>query len=355
MRRSGLCTLFALMLLAVSDGLSFGQAAPETPNDPAAVFAAAAPAYDFSDPSLKPWHLKASYQLYDDAGKQVTEQGTYEYWWASPTVYRSTWTRGASSHTDWHTSDGKHYYASTGPGLNFFEYQLQSRLLSPLPDAEDYAPEKTYFRREEVKFDDVKAPRIMIVPKMPQNGHITVIPLGLFPTYCFDPKIPVLIAETSFGGLSVDYRQIVRVQNRYLAKVIVEGEGTRRILSATVDEIEGLAPADPALVPPPGTKREQGGAVTVPLKVMQGKRIGGPMPIYPSDAKEARAEGTVTLKALIGKDGRIHNLKVTDVAFPSLVESAMWAVSQWTYTPYLLNGDPVDVETEIRVVYKLGQ
>jgi protein TonB len=147
----------------------------------------------------------------------------------------------------------------------------------------------------------------------------------------------------------------VRVQNRYLAKVIVEGEGTRRILSATVDEIEGLAPADPALVPPPGTKREQGGAVTVPLKVMQGKRIGGPMPIYPSDAKEARAEGTVTLKALIGKDGRIHNLKVTDVAFPSLVESAMWAVSQWTYTPYLLNGDPVDVETEIRVVYKLGQ
>ena len=79
------------------------------------------------------------------------------------------------------------------------------------------------------------------------------------------------------------------------------------------------------------------------------------MPVYPQDAKEARAEGKVVLQALIGRDGRIHNLKVVSAPYPSLVESALWAVSRWEYKPYLLNGDPVDVETQINVIYSLGR
>ena len=326
----------------------------ETPKDPAAVFAVAAPSYNFSDPTLKPWHLKATYQLYDDAGKQPTEQGTFEYWWISPTVHRSTWTRGSTTYTDWHASDGKHAWSKSGPGLNFFEVQLESRLLSPLPEPKDYDPATTYFKKEIVKFGETKVPCIMIVPKMPSHGQLPTIPLGLFPTYCFDPKIPVLAAETSFGGLAVQYGQVVRVQNRYLAKQVIEEEGPRRILSAAVVEIGGLDPTDPALVPPADAKRDTTGPVTIGAKVMQGQRIGGAMPIYPQDAKIAHAEGTVILHALIGRDGRIHNLKVLSAPFPSLVESAMWAVSHWEYKPYLLNGDPVEVETEIEVIYRLG-
>jgi TonB family protein len=333
---------------------SQGAPASELPKDPAAVFALAAPFYDFTDPALKPWHLKATYQLYDDTGKQPTEQGTYEYWWASPTVYRSTWTRGASTHTDWHTSDGKHAYLSTDGGLNYFEYRLQAELLSPLPKPKDYDPVTTYFDRETIKSGSVKVPCFMIVPKMPQHGQILTVPLGLFPTYCFDPKMPVLIAETSFGSLMVNYGDVVRFQNRYLSKHIGESEAGRKVLTATVEEIESLSPADPALVPPAEAKTDRVGTVTVGAAVMQGNRTGGPMPIYPADAKEAHAEGTVVLQALIGRDGRIHNLKVISAPFPSLVESAMWAVSRWEYKPYLLNGDPVDVETQITVIFKLG-
>lgn len=88
---------------------------PSLPKDPAEIFAAAEPLYDFSSPTLKPWHLKASYQLYDEKG-QPSAQGTYEYWWASPGTYRSTWKRPALEHTDWHV-DGKHYNSESGEAL----------------------------------------------------------------------------------------------------------------------------------------------------------------------------------------------------------------------------------------------
>jgi TonB family protein len=343
-------------LVCVATSIScHGQNSPDSqlPGNPREVLSLAAPFYNFSDPSLMPWHLKATYQLYDEAGMPAS-QGTYEYWWASPTVYRSTWVRGDSVHTDWHTSDGKHFYLSTGQGLEFFEFRLQSEILTPLPEPAEYDPAATYFDREVVNLGSAKVPCIMIVPKMPQNGQVLNIPLGMFPTYCFDPKLPVLIMKTSFGALTVSYGQVERIQNRYLPKVIDEYEAKRRILEMTVDTIQGLKPDDPALIPAPDAKTTSVAPVAVGAGVMAGHRIGGPMPVYPQDAKDARAQGTVVLKALIGRDGKIHDLKVISAAYPSLVASAMWAVSQWKYKPYLLNGEPVDVDTQVNVTYNLG-
>jgi len=345
----------ALYFLSVAPYCAAQSAAPhaELPKDPKAVLAMAAKRYDFNDPSLKPWHLKATYQLYDENGNP-TEQGTFEYWWASPLVYRSTWTRGASSYTEWHTADGKFAYLSTGSGLAFFESRLKAELLSPLGDAKDYDPASSYLDKEEVKFGKVKVPCIMVVPKMPNHGQLLNVPLGLFPTYCFDPEVPVLFGETSFGALQVLFGNQVLVQDRYLAKSVNEVENGKKVLTASVETIEGMSPTDSALVPPPDAKKPPVEAVQVDQKIMNAQRIGGPMPVYPQDAKNARAEGTVTLKALIGQDGRIHDLKVVTAPFPSLVQSAMWAVSHWEYKPYLLNGDPVAVETTIKVTFRLG-
>jgi TonB family protein len=77
-------------------------------------------------------------------------------------------------------------------------------------------------------------------------------------------------------------------------------------------------------------------------------------PVYPPDAKKARVTGSVVLEAMIGKDGNVENLKV--VSGPSMLQqSAMDAVRQWTYKPYLLNGDPVEIKTKITVVYSLSK
>ena len=77
-------------------------------------------------------------------------------------------------------------------------------------------------------------------------------------------------------------------------------------------------------------------------------------PQYPDVAKRIGQQGTVNLHAIIAADGRISELKVVDG--PSFLQrSALDAVSQWRYRPYILNGQPVPVETTIQVRFTLQQ
>jgi len=93
--------------------------------------------------------------------------------------------------------------------------------------------------------------------------------------------------------------------------------------------------------------------LTVSPSIMAGNRIGGDNPKYPAAAKKARVQGTVILDAIIGKDGTIH--KLTVVSGPKeLRKSSTDAVRTWKYKPYLLNGNPVEVETTIHVIYTLA-
>ena len=92
----------------------------------------------------------------------------------------------------------------------------------------------------------------------------------------------------------------------------------------------------------------------VSASVAVGLLVKKVIPIYPQDAKDARVSGKVVLGATIGRDGRVHDMHVIEAPWPSLVASAMWAVSRWEYKPYLLNGEPVEVDTTINVFYTLG-
>jgi protein TonB len=93
--------------------------------------------------------------------------------------------------------------------------------------------------------------------------------------------------------------------------------------------------------------------VAVSSGVMAGNRIGGENPTYPAIAKAARIQGTVVLQATISKNGTIENLRV--IGGPPMLQSAATeAVRGWRYKPYLLNGEPVEVETQVNVVFSLG-
>lgn len=86
--------------------------------------------------------------------------------------------------------------------------------------------------------------------------------------------------------------------------------------------------------------------------VMAGQIISKVNPVYPPEAKEKGIQGAVVLHAIIGKDGTVQNLNV--VSGPDeLQSSAMDAVKQWVYKPFLLNGNPTEVETTITVNYSL--
>ncbi len=88
--------------------------------------------------------------------------------------------------------------------------------------------------------------------------------------------------------------------------------------------------------------------------VMQAQALFQPKPPYPQLALMARIQGIVVLQAIIGKDGSVQDLKVMS-GHPLLVQAATDAVKTWRYQPTLLNGEPVDVLTEISVNFTLGQ
>lgn len=85
--------------------------------------------------------------------------------------------------------------------------------------------------------------------------------------------------------------------------------------------------------------------------VEQGLLIQEVKPVYPPLARQAGVQGEVILQAVIGKNGRIENLRVVS-GNPMLVKAARDAVIQWRYRPYLLDGEPVEVETQITVNFK---
>lgn len=85
---------------------------------------------------------------------------------------------------------------------------------------------------------------------------------------------------------------------------------------------------------------------------MAGNRISGENPKYPAEAKKKHIQGTVVLAAIISKQGRIQSLHV--IQGPNLLRnSSLTAVRTWRYKPYLLNGKPVAVKTQINIVYSL--
>ena len=96
------------------------------------------------------------------------------------------------------------------------------------------------------------------------------------------------------------------------------------------------------------------GPIAVKADVMAGQLLHKTQPVYPPDAKKARIQGKVQLDAVIGKTGEVEQLKV--VSGPKeLQQSALDAVRQWTYKPFLLNGEAVEVKTTINIFYSLAK
>jgi protein TonB len=117
-----------------------------------------------------------------------------------------------------------------------------------------------------------------------------------------------------------------------------------------------LGPVPVAAPPPPPSVRKNVQTPRIPVGgiVQAAKLVRQPKPVYPEPARRVRIQGVVKLHALISKEGTIEDLKVVS-GHPLLVLSALEAVKQWAYQPTLLNGEPVEVETDIDLNFTLSQ
>ncbi len=120
------------------------------------------------------------------------------------------------------------------------------------------------------------------------------------------------------------------------------------VIGGIISHTSNLA-AVPKLALPTAPKR-----IRISQGVTKGQLIFRVEPEYPKIALAARIQGQVFLKAIIAKDGSIKELELVSGP-PMLAPNAIQAVRQWRYRPFLLNGEPVEVETNVAIMFQIPQ
>lgn len=341
--------LVCLSLAAVSALAAQPPATPnsELPKDPRGMLSAVLPSYDFK--GMKPWHLKGTYQLYDESGRP-TKQGTYEYWHESPEVYRSSWTRADATRTEWHTADGKAVYKATGDRLFYFEHELEKFLFSPVPDPAKLNPVIVELTQDKLKVGRLQLPCANIKPHFgPQGAVRSLLPEG---NYCFDPSLPLLRVVELFHSVYVELNKLGKIQNRVLAREITVSDGRNKLLTFDLDATDGLPGDVMELIPPHDStsySSEDGSSFWT-----HGALVKKQPPAYPSSAKGARISGLVLLDVMIGSDGRVKDMRVLETPSPELTAASETAIEQWQYDPVIVDGHPQEVNTIINVIFSLS-
>jgi protein TonB len=125
---------------------------------------------------------------------------------------------------------------------------------------------------------------------------------------------------------------------------------TAGVAGGTGDVLGGIGTGAAPPPPPPAAAASR---IKVGGDVQSASLVKQVTPEYPGIAKTAHVSGTVTLHAIISKDGSIEKLEYVSGP-PLLMASAMTAVKEWRYRPTMLNGQPVEVDTTVQVVFSLG-
>ncbi len=180
------------------------------------------------------------------------------------------------------------------------------------------------------------------------------------------PPATVVVHSRSAAGASADQdaAEIVLQQPEEIPNHIAPGEGeVSPPIASSGPYIPGLrgdgsssgvwnslGTSSAPVIPKPPVPIAQ----TVRLSHMsEGDLVHKVVPAYPPLARTARIQGVVILQAMISKSGAIENLRLLS-GHPMLAPAAIEAVRQWRYRPYILNGEPVEVETQITVNFSLA-
>ena len=342
----GVICLPALAQDAASAAVPTRAPAQETsaaalPSDPRELMLLATKTNGLTGDDVQLWHLKATYQLFDDRGN-VKDQGTYEEFWVNPAKYKRIVTGTKFNYSVYGTEKGAFF---SGDQEQEFagEDDVRRGLLNWLPTPEVIEKNNYFLHKREdsgLKF--------ACLNQIDANG------LAFGPSWCLDADKLILRISFSSNGDQILHNRILRFRGRFLTGNMQLNHGGRTALSAHLDSIETIGTVDEAaFLSPAGALPRKARRISIAGGVSQGFLIKRVVPEYPSAAKEAGVSGTVVLKAVIGKDGRIRNLQV--VSGPTMLkQAALDAVKQWVYRPYMLYDEPVEVQTTVNVIFTLG-
>jgi TonB family protein len=314
------------------------------PSDPTELMKLAAQVNGLNSPDMKPWHLKATYQTFDDQGKPK-DQGTFEEWWAGPEKYKSTYTGPNFNQTEYTTAKGTFREGSRqNPPVAVL--MIRNRLIDPIA----FPPKDAQFRKRDNPFPKLRLSCFEGIFPSKTTGMGS--PEGISTYYCLESNRPMLRFSSFDSILNSAYQPIAEFAGHYLGSDIQITTGSKLFLTIHLDGANQLLEVNDLDFTPPTS------AIPAPLRVtaaiVPGSRIGGQVPHYTEGARSTGAQGVVAIEATITKAGTVGDLQV--LGGPLLLQgAALDAVKTWRYKPFLLNGEPVEVTTEIDVAFTIAK
>jgi TonB family protein len=326
------------------------------PTDPAALLSLAAQQNGLHGAKLQPWHAHATFRATSPQG-EVSQQGTVEEWWAGENLYKLILSSGNAQRIIYSTSHGR-VAVKSDANLPVALGSVEALALWPIPD-----PTPEQLRHSHLEIVPAKTAEhaftCVLQTFLSPDGRAMAIrnASGKLDTaitqYCFDQGSAILRTRTDRFGTWI-FNSVERFQGQYVAREVDLSWAAGAKWNVTFDTLEVMPSLNSADVTPAADAVLVPYALTVPVSagVMAGDRIAGDAPPYPEDAERNLIQGTVVLQALILKDGTVGDLSVISGPAP-LQQPALNAVKTWCYAPYWFQGQPVDVRTQINVVFQL--
>ncbi len=355
--RNALPFVLALLMQHTAPGLharqasaGAGKAAPESMTNASAIFAQASKVNRLNSPDIQPWHIKASYETFDDQGAPK-DKGIYDVFWAGAKKYRSSFTSSGFTHTDYMTDHG--LFRSGNPRWpGTAEMLVHRNLIDPLPSEGELSYALLTLREKNSSNPTLRC--ISLDHPVALNPNAPPPPAS--PVYCFEPADPILRFASSYGdAYRTTFDDPISFAGRSIARDIHVTLKDKPFLNIHLETLEALQPVNESeFTPPPGTIKAPPRKIAVSSRVMQGNLLDKVDPAYPDGSKQQRVQGMVILAATIGIDGHVEELRVIASPSQDLADAALLAVRQWTYKPYLLNGEAVEVMTQVNVAFSLN-
>ena len=306
----------------------------EIARDAKALMLRAAESNSLVSEDIRPWHMRATYKLLDDKGGPAG-QGTIEEFWMGPKQFKRILKDATFERIEFGTPNGVlRSGQSARPPVQIFE--IEHMLLQPMQ-------ETSLVQIEDYDLRTVEAPSgKMDCLSMKDAGGAR-----FGSTWCLSTDKPILRIIATPQSAQILRSSIVEFAGHFVAKDIAFIQEHKTRASVHIDLIEQMQPQDEASLPPtPDASPAQ------PQELSMGPVIEGfaIKKALPDRSQVGSAKGTVTLIAIIGKDGRLRDIHLKSGP-ASLEKAATDAAKRWIYRPTLLNNDPVETMTSLNFVF----
>lgn len=306
--------------------------------------------YTLLDTGTRPWHLVAAIQLYNAKGAP-SESGTVEQYFVDPEHYRVDYKFADLQRTEF-IEGNKRYVVGTGALPPGAVQQLIHYLVSPVPLHRKFKGAEVSASNR--KFGAVTLDCFSIEGAMQQP--MTPSPAGLFPEFCTSGPEHHLRLSMPAAGNSAVFNQIGTFQGSDVPmSVSLKSYEGKMLGELKVTELKTFNPsANPDLLKvPENVSAGYANATRVSGGVMAGRIISKTTPSYPRSARADLVQGPVIIGVRIGTDGTIQEMQIMSAPRADLAASALVAVRQWTYKPYMVDGVPTDVDSTITVNFNI--